>query len=266
MKKKDLIVLFILSVVIGAMYLSFMPFALLEINLADITEGYIPMGLNMLLCILITFLAIKIFKVEYPLGFTKNGLANGLLKSLPVALVTIVIFAVANIIAGYPLTNTPSVLRVVLEGVIFFIIVGFMEELLLRGLVLNAFEGILAKSKHKTALAIMISSVFFAAGHIPAFIDQGIVIILFKFIYPLGVGVYFGYLYRKYNNIWVPIIIHAVVDIVCGTIVTFSANESDGFNPATVIIMSALSVFLLVYGIVKIVKLDKELQAESFEV
>ncbi|MBR4309362.1 MAG: CPBP family intramembrane metalloprotease [Oscillospiraceae bacterium] len=257
MKKKELIVLSILSIVIGGMYLSCMPFALVEMNLADITEGIIPATLNMLLCILITFLTLKIFRVKYPLGFTKDRLAHGLIKSLPVAAAMLVFFATAIAITVYPLNSTPSFLRIVVEGIIYNFTVGFMEELLLRGLVLNAFEGILAKSKHKTAFAIMISSVFFAAGHIPSVIGQGTGMIMFRFFYPLALGIYFGYLYKKYNNIWVPIIIHAALDFAGIMVMLFSLNTTDVLRPMSYVIVSVFSVFLLVYGVVKTAKLDR---------
>lgn len=261
MKKKDLIIISVLSVIIGFMYLSCLPLGLLDIKFADIGKGTIAWSLNMLLCILIVFLTFKIFKVDFKLGFTKNGLVNGLKNNVVVALIMIFVFAVAQFTNSYSLLgNTPSIARIIIEGILMYIIVGVMEELLLRGLVLNMFEGFFQKSKHKVLIAIIVSSVLFALGHVPAVLNLGIGIILFKFFYPLSTGIYFGYLYKKSNNILVPIIYHAILDIVMGLIMICEATPADSYKTAMVAIISVFSVFLCAYGIIATVKLDREQQ------
>lgn len=260
-KKKDLIIISVLSVIIGFMYLSCLPLGLLDIKFADIGKGTIAWSLNMLLCILIVFLTFKIFKVDFKLGFTKNGLVNGLKNNVVVALIMIFVFAVAQFTNSYSLLgNTPSIARIIIEGILMYIIVGVMEELLLRGLVLNMFEGFFQKSKHKVLIAIIVSSVLFALGHVPAVLNLGIGIILFKFFYPLSTGIYFGYLYKKSNNILVPIIYHAILDIVMGLIMICEATPADSYKTAMVAIISVFSVFLCAYGIIATVKLDREQQ------
>lgn len=259
MTKKDLTIITILSIIIGFMFLAGFPMGMFDINYGDIPQGCIPTLLNMLLCIFIVFITLKIFKVEFKLGVKKEGLKKGLKESLIVSLITIIVYVITNIITFNLFGNTPSAVRFIVEVLIFYLLAGVMEELLLRGLVLNTFEGFFKKSKHKTMIAIFISTILFSLGHIIAVIPLGIGMILFKAFYPLATGLYWAYLYKKYDNLLVPTIWHSLLDMCAGVVIVFSP-AIDRMNTPSMIFLSSMSVVLLVYSIVKIIKFDKEIQ------
>ncbi len=132
-----------------------------------------------------------------------------------------------------------------------------MEELLLRGLVLNVFEGYFKNLKHKTMIAIFISTFLFALGHTIGVLNSGIGMILFKFFYPVATGLYFAYLYKKYNNLLVPMTWHSLIDMCSGVIIVF-ASSTDQIKTPAIILLSIFSILLMVYSINKIIKLDRE--------
>ena len=69
----------------------------------------------------------------------------------------------------------------------------------------------------------IVSSVVFGLGHIPGMIGMGVGVITFKLISTIGMGFYFGMIYKKTKNLWVPIIMHAIIDI-CALPYCFTVN------------------------------------------
>jgi membrane protease YdiL (CAAX protease family) len=78
------------------------------------------------------------------------------------------------------------------------------EEILFRGFLFAQLENILGKSK--PWLIILISSALFAFPHF----YQGVSGVFLTFVIGLG----FGYLYWKYQNIWINILVHGLIDTV----------------------------------------------------
>lgn len=105
----------------------------------------------------------------------------------------------------------------------YYIGVGIVEEFYVRGLFLNLIETFAGKKENKTELAIIISSVVFGLGHIPGMLGMGIGVIIFKVISTTGMGFYFGTIYKKTGNLWVPIIMHTFIDI-CALPYCFTQN------------------------------------------
>lgn len=82
------------------------------------------------------------------------------------------------------------------------------KELYVRGLLLNLLEKLFYKKNNNTIIAIIISSIIFGLGHIFGVLDQSILIIITKVVWTTAMGMYFGAIYKKTNNLWLPIIIH----------------------------------------------------------
>lgn len=78
------------------------------------------------------------------------------------------------------------------------------EEILFRGFIFAQLKNIFGNLK--PLLFILISSVLFAFPHF----YQGLTGILLTFIIGLG----FGYIYWKYQNIWINILVHGLIDTV----------------------------------------------------
>lgn len=108
---------------------------------------------------------------------------------------------------------TPSAEKVFVEGIFYYISVGIIEELYIRALLLNLIERIAYKSKHATLIGIIISSVLFGLGHIFGMIGQNALTIICRIIWTVSLGIYLGVIYKKSNNLWLPIIAHILIDI-----------------------------------------------------
>lgn len=85
---------------------------------------------------------------------------------------------------------------------------------------------------------------FFGFGHIPGMIDMGIGVIVFKLISTIGMGFYFGTIYKKTGNIWVPIIMHTIIDI-CALPYCFTQNMR--YETISLIILVITYTALMLY-------------------
>lgn len=79
-------------------------------------------------------------------------------------LVATLIVAVAFCIGLSPFNNKPTIYRVIVEGVVYYIGVAIMEEIYLRGLLQNIIEKWFGKRDNATLYAVIISSALFGLG------------------------------------------------------------------------------------------------------
>ena len=187
-----------------------------------------------------------IFLRNWDFGLCQDGIVSGLKKYGIPALIATVAVAASFCIGLFPFDNTPTAWRVLIEGILYYVGVGVMEEIYLRGLLQNIVEKVLGERKYALLYAILITSVLFGAGHIFGAIGQPLPTILCKAIWATGLGVYFGSVYAKTRNLWVPIILHTVIDF-CGIPVCFSTKTG---YPDIALAVSLISFVLLgIYGI-----------------
>lgn len=212
--KKKMFVPILLTLVITFMDISGLPsVALFDISFKDIDAFIFPLMINFLLIGIIAAAAFKIFSIDISLGLKKEGLITGLKTYAWVGVLTGVLTCAAFVIGLYPFDYKPTIWKIIFEGIVYYIGVGIVEELYVRGLFLNILEVLFGNRYNKTQLAIVISSVVFGLGHIPGMIGMGIFVIVFKVISTIGMGLYFGMIYKKTDNLWVPIIMHTFIDI-----------------------------------------------------
>lgn len=236
------------------MDISGLPGVLIKCDFADVDSYIIPLMINFIFIGVLAVAVIKIFHIDYCFGLSKKGLAVGLKK-----------YALPGIIAGLcslaafyfglqPFNYQPTVWKILIEGIIYYIGVGIIEEFYVRGLFLNLVEAICSKSSHKTETAIVVSSVVFGLGHIPGAISMGVGVIAFKIVSTIGMGLYFGMVYKKTNNLWIPIIIHIFINI-CALPYCFTTNL---FYPTVSIVVLLITYFLLgIYSVWEMKKPSK---------
>lgn len=213
MAKKELIIATVLTLVIAFMDISGLPFALFcNIKVLDITPFYWALMLNFVLIALIAFFVLKNFCPNLKLGFTKTNLLRGLKNYAPVGVLVGIIGGIAFYF-GLHFDYKPTLLKVLVEGIIYYIGVAIIEELYVRALLLNIIEEICAKRAHKTTIAIVCSSFIFGLGHIFGTLGQPALVIVTKVIWTGAMGLYFGAIYKKTNNLWLPIILHFVINV-----------------------------------------------------
>lgn len=97
-----------------------------------------------------------------------------------------------------------------------FLLVGILEEILFRGWFYNALSSFISERK-----ANIVQALFFMGIHYPSYIIGG----TFKFpsiisisIFLFGMGIIFGWTFRKNKTLWTPIILHMVWDLLAITI------------------------------------------------
>lgn len=101
----------------------------------------------------------------------------------------------------------------------YLVFVAFAEEFIYRGFIYNILKG------NSKALAIIISGIFWGITHavLPSIIyDRDMVQFLLSMQNQIGFGIvvgwYFIYLLEKSKTLWIPILIHAILDYTVGPI------------------------------------------------
>ena len=213
MNRKELAVLSLLTIAIAFMDISGLPGALISYTVADVAPPVLPLIFNFVLIGLLAFAVLKAFPIPLRLGLSRKGLLSGLKKyALPGIFAGLCSFA-AFYVGLRPFDYQPTVWKILLEGIAYYIGVGLIEEFYVRGLFLNIIEALCHQSPQKTDLAIIISSVVFGLGHVPGVIGMGVGVAAFKVVSTIGMGPYFGTIYKSTNNLWVPAVMHIFIDI-----------------------------------------------------
>lgn len=246
MSKKTKAILTILCLVIAFMDISGLPGVLLKVNIADVDQYIIPLMINFIIIGILAIVVLKLFKVTYNFGFSASGLREGLKRYAIPGIVAGALSFVAFFIGLFPFDYRPTIWKILIEGVLYYIGVGIVEEFYVRGLFLNIVEAFADRKDNKTEIAIIVSSVVFGLGHIPGMLGMGIGVILFKVISTIGMGFYFGTIYKKTGNLWVPIIMHSFIDI-CALPYCFTKNMR--YETVSLIILVITYVALAIYCI-----------------
>ena len=250
MKKKELIIVGILTILLAFMDISGFPSAwFINIEILDITPFYWTLMFNFIIIGVIAFFTLKYLCPNWKLGLNKNELKNGLKKYGIVGIVVGVISGIAFYIGLKPFNYSPTIWKVLIEGIIYYIGVAIVEELYVRGLLLNLIEKICYKKKNNTIVAIILSSVIFGLGHIFGVLGQPILIIITKVVWTIAMGLYFGAIYKKTNNLWLPIILHFIIDVCalpyCFTTITTYPSISLYIILPTYILLGIYSFYIM---------------------
>ena len=237
----------VLTLVMTFMEMSALPAALFcNIAIKDINPIYITLMLNFIIAFAICWLCKKIFRKDWYFGLQTKGMLTGLRKyGLPAVIATIIVI-LAFCIGLAPFDNKPTIWRVIVEGIVYYIGVGIMEELYLRGLLQNIIEKWFGKRKNASLYAILIASVLFGLGHIFGALGQPVATVICKTVWATALGIYFGAVYVKTKNLWVPIILHLIVNL-CGIPFCFSTSNQ---YPSIALAACLVSYILLgIYGV-----------------
>ncbi len=241
----------LLTVLMTIMEMSALPAALFcNVKVEDIDPIYITLMVNFLIAFAVCFICRKTVLKEWRFGMQREGLTDGLIRyGIPAFIATIVV-TISFCIGLEPFDNKPTVLRVVIEGVVYYIGVGIMEELYLRGLLQNLIEKWFGERKNASLHAILITSVLFGLGHIFGALNQPLATVICKTVWATALGVFLGAVYVRTRNLWVPIILHTVIDL-CGIPFCFSTNNQYPTIALLVTLVSFLMLGVFGIGIVK---------------
>lgn len=245
--KRISISVMILTIIMTFMEMTALPAALFcNIQIKDIEPIYFSLMINFILAFVLCYVCRKTIIKEWNFGLQFQNILTGLKEYAVPALIATLIVAAAFCIGLSPFDNKPTIYRVIVEGVVYYIGVAIMEEIYLRGLLQNIIEKWFGKRKNAALYAVLIASALFGFGHIFGAFGQPVITIICKAVWAAALGVYFGAVYVRTRNLWVPIILHFAVDL-CG--IPFCFSESNQYP--TIGLVCCLSMYLLlgIYGI-----------------
>jgi len=244
---KETVAASILVILMAFMDISGLPGALfMNVRISDIQPFYFTLMLNFVLIGVVCFLILRLFCPNWTLGLKSEGLWQGLKKYGLAGILALIVSLIAFYIGLQPFNYSPTFEKVLIEGFIYYIGVGIIEELYIRGLLLNIIERLFRRSKKATLWAVLLSSALFGLGHVFGMLGSSPLTILSKVIWTIGLGLYLGAIYKRTNNLWVPIILHIVMDF-CGVPFCFSTTNS--FPTISLVILLPVYILLGAYGI-----------------
>ncbi len=245
--KRTSISVTILTIIMTFMEMTALPAALFSnIQIRDIEPIYFSLMINFVLAFALCYVCRKTIIKEWNFGLQFQNIPNGLKKYGIPSIVATLIVAVAFCIGLSPFNNKPTIYRVIVEGIVYYIGVAIMEEIYLRGLLQNIIEKWFGIRNNAALFAVTISSALFGVGHIFGAFGQPILTIICKVVWATALGIYFGAVYIKTRNLWIPIILHFIVDL-CG--IPFCFSNSNQYP--TIGLVCCLSMYLLlgIYGL-----------------
>ena len=250
MEKRTNWIMGILTVLITFMDITGIPCSFfLNIQIKDVEPIYWTLMANFILIGIIAWAVLRFFCPDLRLGLQKNGFCCGFRKYGLWGTLAAVTGFFAFYIGLSPLDAHPSLMKVLIEGVIYYIGVAMVEELYVRGLLLNLLERWLKKHSSPTLWAVILSSLIFGLGHIPMTLGMPIPVTIAKALWTVGMGMYLGMIYKKSGNLWVPIVIHFLIN-VCAIPYCFSTFR--GYPNITLIIEVAVYTALGVYSLIQL--------------
>lgn len=241
----------ITTVIMTVMNISGLPATLfININILDIQPFYFSLMVNFVLTALVFFAAWKVLYPNWHFGLGTKGLSSGIKKYGISGLIIFLLSTVAFMVGLMPFNNKPTIAKVVIEGFVYYIGVAFIEELYIRGLLQNIFEKLFYKKHNASFLAIIIASVIFGIGHIFGTLGSSLLSIICKVVWTIALGLYLGAIYKKTSNLWVPIILHAVIDF-CAWPFCYSTTPPYPQVSLWILLATYIGVGVYAFGIMK---------------
>ena len=244
----------IITFIVASTVLSmFMYFINIEIKIADVPPASIKFIIHVAIHIILAVGLMKLFYPKWSFGFGRTGFKNGIKKYGIIILITVLI-RVLTAWYFYGLFNpTLSLPRILIEFLGLLLIISTYEEILWRGMFLKSLENIFSKSKYKSFISVIISAAVYGLWHIFGLIGQPVIEIIVTVLYVFAWGIFFGAVYIKTENIWLPIIAHNLFN--------FANFPTFGMPPPPVFldyyITGSMYVLLGIIGVVIMLKKPK---------
>lgn len=253
---RDNIIAILIAGIIAFLYISGIPSVLfVNIKMADVDPVCITLFINSLLAIVIGVSLVKITIPRFELGFQLKNFKIGMIKYGVSCFVAFLIPCIAFLVGLFPLDYRPTVWKVLMEGVIYYISVGMIEEFFCRGLLQSAIEKLLRKRRHSEINAVVITALIFGMGHIFGMIGMPPLLILCKIIWAVGLGIYLGAIYVRTRNLWLVALFHTVIDL-CGLPFCFSTQHVYPMISAIIVLITFLCFGL--YGIFMLLHINNK--------
>ena len=254
--KKESILAIIIAALVAFMYISGLPSALVvNISFADVDPVCITLLINIAFAMFVGIALTKAFIPRFEVGFHSNQLVPGIKKYGISCMIATAVPCIAFCIGLFPFDYSPTIWKVIIEYVVYYLGVGIIEEFFCRGLLQNALEQMLYKAKHPQITAVTITAIVFGLGHVFGMIGMPLLFAVCKVAWAMGLGIYLGAIYIKTRNLWVVGLFHFVIDL-CGLPFCFSTQKTYPTISA-VMVLCTFAAFG-VYGYILLKHLDKK--------
>ncbi len=185
--KREVLFAFLITIVMTIMNISGLPATLfVNISVLDIQPFYFSLMVNFLLTAIVFFIGWKLLYPKWEFGLGSKGLTLGVKKYGISAILIFASSSIAFYIGVKPFDNEPTILKVLVEGFVYYIGVAIIEELYIRGLLLNILEKLFVRKSKCTQYAIVLSSVIFGVGHIFGVLGSSLLTIVSKVIWTVA--------------------------------------------------------------------------------
>ena len=165
--------------------------------------------------IIIEIICLKYLKLTNIMKFDFKRFVKGIKVGMFIFVISI-ISLFFNIYNGVNSENDlVPIFNIICYTVAILFETGFTEEVLCRGIIQNLLYETFGKNNRKgMLLSIVITSVIFGMSHFINYfsLDSGFIGVLMQVIVAIGIGLYFGAIYARCNNIWTVIFLHGLVD------------------------------------------------------
>lgn len=143
-----------------------------------------------------------------------KGFLQGLLLGWPFILAAIVTLIGSFLVTGDATFVNPKPQEIMLF-MIMILFVGFIEEVLFRGIVLKSILNKYGNSKHGIIISVIVSSFVFGLAHIVTLMihPQLVMYTITQVIYCTLAGVLFSIIYLRCQNIFALVMLHTIIDI-----------------------------------------------------
>jgi membrane protease YdiL (CAAX protease family) len=193
--------------------------------------------------------------------FNRTGFLNNIKVIWPAIIMIAIPLPYGSIIGGGFNIDASLLVPMILK----YIGVGMIEEGFFRAAILVVLLAAWGQSKKGIYKAVIVSSVFFGVVHLMnlLFLFDGVDVLastMAQIVYASLLGIFFAGLYLRNKNIWIIILIHALIDIAGGlnqiAIRTGSVPASAGI--LEVILQCAVIVPFGIYGLFVLRKVENE--------
>lgn len=246
-EKKENILAIIIAASIAFLYISGIPSVLfINIQLADVDSVCISLLINIMFSMAVGISLVKILLSKFEIGFQLTNFKYMLKKYGVSCFMAFLIPCTAFSIGLFPFDYRPTLWKVIIEGIIYYVGVGFIEEFFCRGLLQNAIERLFNGRKNVQMKAVLITAFIFGLGHTFGLMGMPILIVSCKIVWAMGLGIYLGAIYVRTRNLWLVAFFHFIIDL-CGLPFCFSTQRTYPEISAIIVLITFLGAGI--YGI-----------------
>lgn len=259
---------FIFSVIVVVIALILDPLIVKIFSLIG-TGEYLPKIMGQIIPGILILQIIRWILPKQKIGFGKNGLLAGIALGW-----IFIIYSVNNLELSFISQNGIIMPRLAtaVGSVLYSIAIGFYEEIMMRGLILNNFISKWGHTKKGIYKAVTLSSVIFGVAHLVnlIYIPDLRIATIAQIVYATTIGMFFASIYLRSKNIWSVILLHALFDFAASFKYVFSTavNEVSDITVGNAIALNILLLplaFIGMYLLRKVKPVNKEDEMDKLD-